>query len=247
MNEILNAIEVLREKAWIDLTHTVTAEIPYFSLFKPLKEATLFTVKEDGFLAKEYTIVTQYGTHIDAPVHFVSGKRFLEELCLKEFILPLFVLHKEQEVRENSDYEVSLEDILMFEEKYGKIPEGSFVAFASGWSERWHNHESFYHFDSLGQAHTPGWSLEALKFLSEKRNICAIGHETLDTDSAMSCVKHQDLIGERYWLSQDKFQVEVLRNLTQVPSVGSAIFLGVPKISQAPGFTVRAFAIVPTN
>lgn len=246
MKDILNCIETLKAKKWIDLTHTVTADIPYFSSFKPLEEATLFTVKEDGFLAKEYKIVTQYGTHIDAPAHFVSGKRFLEELCLKDFILPLLVLHKENAVKENPDYEVSVEDLLDFEETYGEIPAGSFVAFASGWSKRWHKHESFYNLDELGQAHTPGWSIEALKFLSEKRNIGAIGHETLDTDSAVRYVENKDLVGERYWLSQDKFQVEVLTNLAQVPAIGSAIVLGVPKIQKSPGFTIRAFAIVPS-
>lgn len=36
MNDILRCIETLKEKTWIDLTHTVTADIPYFSSFKPL-------------------------------------------------------------------------------------------------------------------------------------------------------------------------------------------------------------------
>lgn len=244
---ILHCIQVLKGKKWIDLTHEVTSEIPYFSSFKPMEEKTLFTVEKNGFLAKEYTLVTQYGTHIDAPSHFASGNNFLEDLSFDQFILPLYVINKEKEVNENPDYEVTIEDILTFEATYGKIPEGSFVAFASGWSKRFNDHKAFYNLDEWNQAHTPGWSIEALKFLNEKRNICAIGHETLDTDSAVTCTKSGDLIGERYWLSQNKFQVEVLNKLTEVPAVGSALFLGVPKIKQAPGFTVRAFAVVPTN
>lgn len=245
MTTIVECLAILKTKKWLDLTHNVSAEIPYFSSFKPLKERTLFTVEDAGFLAKEYQLVSQYGTHIDAPVHFSAGKRFLEELSLKELILPIFVLHKEKEVNENSDYEVTVADILDFEAKYGKLPADSLVAFASDWSKRWGNHENFYNFDEFGQAHTPGWSLEALQFLHEQRNILAIGHETLDTDSAVSCTENKDLIGERYWLSQDKFQIEVLNNLAEVPATGAVIVLGVPKIQQAPGFTVRAFAILP--
>ena len=242
---ILESVNFLKGQKWVDLTHEVTGNIPYFASFKPLSEKTLFTVEEDGFFAKEYHLVTQYGTHIDAPVHFASGKRYLEELSLKELVLPLYVIHKEQEVAENNDYAVTVADILAFEEAYGKIPAESFVAFASDWSKRWENHEAFYNKDEKGQAHTPGWSMEALKFLHEERNDQAIGHETLDTDTSVDCTKNGGLLGELYWLSQNKYQVEVLTRLSELPAIGGVIFLGVPKIKQAPGFNIRAFAIVP--
>lgn len=245
MTTIGDSIKFLKNQKWIDLTHEVSGEIPYFQAFQPLQEETLFTVEKDGFFAKKYQIVTQYSTHIDAPVHFSSEKRYLEELELKDFVLPLFVIHKEDETEKDNDYALTVADILDFEAQYGKIPAESFVAFSSGWSRRWEDHEAFYNLDETGQAHTPGWSMEALKFLHEERNVLAIGHETLDTDTSVDCTKNNGLIGELYWLSQDKFQVEVMTNLWQVPAVGSAIVLGVPKVKAAPGFTIRAFAIVP--
>lgn len=245
MTTILESLAYLKEQKWLDLTHEVSPEIPYFASFRPISEQTLCTVEEDGFFAKEYNIVTQYGTHIDAPVHFSIGKRFLEDLELKELVLPLYVIHKESEVAQNNDYAVTVEDIQAFEKRNGKIPEESFVAFASGWSKRWSEPELFYNKDENNQAHTPGWSLEALKFLHEERNVTAIGHETLDTDTSVDCTKNQGLIGELCWLSQNKFQVEVLANLSKVPETGAVIVLGVPKIKQAPGFNIRAFAIAP--
>lgn len=65
-------------------------------------------------------------------MHFSKGKRSLEELELKEFILPLYVINKEKEVEENNDFVLSAKDILEFEEEHGKIEPKSFVAFASG-------------------------------------------------------------------------------------------------------------------
>ncbi|QLB19944.1 cyclase [Mannheimia granulomatis] len=245
MMTILKAIEFLHTQKWVDLSHGVNTTIPYFPAFKPIEEKTLFTVEKDGFLAKEYTVASQYGTHIDAPVHFADGKRTLDEIGATEFILPLIVIHKEKEVATNPDYRLTVEDIQQFEAEFGKIPSGSFVAFASGWSARWKDIVAFYNKDENGQAHTPGWSLEALQFLHNERDVAAIGHETLDTDSALDFVKNQDLVGERYWLSQNKFQVEVLNNLSSLPSVGGAIFIGVPKIEQAPGFNARVLAVVP--
>ena len=35
---------------------------------------------------KKFTVVGQYGTHIDAPIHFVEGGRWLDEIELKRFI-----------------------------------------------------------------------------------------------------------------------------------------------------------------
>ncbi|WP_373777759.1 cyclase family protein [Glaesserella sp.] len=245
MSDILNAIQVLKKQKWVDLSHSVNPTIPYFPAFKPIESKVLFTVERDGFLANEFTLASQYGTHIDAPVHFAVGKRYLEEIQPLELVLPLIVIHKEKEVERNHDYRLTVEDILAFEAEYGKIPEGSFVAFASGWSSRWLDHQAFYNKDENGQAHTPGWSLEALEFLHQQRDVAAIGHETLDTDSALDFVKHKDLIGERYWLSQDKFQVEVLNNLADLPATGGAVFIGVPKIENASGFNARVFAIIP--
>lgn len=241
---IIDTINQLKQREWVDLTHTLSKSIPYFSAFSPMKEKTLFTIKEDGFYAKEYTLATQYGTHIDPPGHFSEGSGLLDVLTLKDGILPLYVIHKEKEVEKNSDYELTVKDIQHFENENGKIEPGSFVAFSSGWSKKWEDHEAYYNKDDKGQAHTPGWSIEALKFLHEKRNVRAIGHETLDTDSGKAFFENQALLGELYWLSTGNFQVEALSNLSNVPSSGSAIVIGIPKIEESPGFSVRAFAII---
>lgn len=247
MSEITNSVNFLKQQKWVDLSHSIYGGIPYFQSFQPMQEKTLVTVAKDGFFAKEYQLVTQYGTHIDAPVHFVEDRISVDQLAIKDFLLPLIVINKEKEVEKNHDYSLTVEDIKAFEAEYGEIPAESFVAFASGWSKRWADTEAFYNVDQDGQAHTPGWSLEALKFLHEERNVTAVGHETLDTDSSVDCTKNGGLIGELYWLGQDKFQVEVLNRLTELPPVGGAISIGVPKVKDAPGFNVRAIAIVPAE
>ena len=61
----------------------------------------------------------------------------------------------------------------------------------------------------------------------------------------MDVAKHGDLIGERYVLGQDTFQIELLTNLDQLPERGAVIYTISPKPADAPGFPVRAFAITP--
>lgn len=231
----------------IDLSHTVSDRIPRFSAFEILSEKVLFEIDPDGFFAKEYSIPTQYGTHIDAPIHFASGKRTLDELTLDELILPLYVLHFEEEVEANNDFTITSEIIKAYEQEHGQIPEGSFVAFSSGWSKRWDNHEAFYNKDEAGVSHTPGWSVEALEFLHEERQVTAIGHETLDTDSGVDYARANALHAEYYWLAQDKYQVEVMNNLHQLPTQGAAIIVAPVNVEASPGFSVRAFALVPNS
>ena len=60
----------------------------------------------------------------------------LDELELKDLLLPLYVIDRSKEVAENPNYELSKEDVLAFEEEYGKIEPGAFVAFRSDWSHQ---------------------------------------------------------------------------------------------------------------
>ncbi|RLK63930.1 cyclase family protein [Atopobacter sp. AH10] len=238
------SIDILTAKR-IDLTHAIHSEIPHFHAFDPLKEKTLYTIEKDGFLAKEYTLPTAYSTHIDTPGHFSKGKRLLEKISLEELILPLYVLHLEEEVAKNPDFGVDKATILAYEKEHGEIPSGSFVAFSSGWSEKFSDPKAYYNIDEKGIAHTPGWTVEALEFLAHERQVKAIGHETLDTDPGIIYHKTQALDGEFYWLDQDRYQVEVLNNLRAVPTKGAVIVVAPAKVVQAPSFPARVFALVP--
>ncbi|MGX7106482.1 cyclase family protein [Hutsoniella sourekii] len=245
MYPIHKLLDQLKEYEWINLTHPVTKDMPVYHAFDPLIEEQLTTLEETGSNNKQYTIGTSHGTHIDAPEHFVGGLRKLEDLSTQERALPLYVLHLEAEVKENPDYSVSIEDILAFEEKYGQIPAGSFVAFSSGWHHRFDTAENYENPDSDGVQHTPGWSVPALEFLSRERQITAIGHESLNTDTGVEAAEAGDLVAQRFWLGEDKYQVENMANLDQVPAVGSIIIVAMPHIQTAPAFPCEAYAIAP--
>lgn len=244
-NALIEAIQSLKEKEWVDLTHAFGPDSPHFAAFNAATFKTLFN-HDDGFFAQEFTVPGQYGTHIDAPIHFVPGdNRYVHELTLQELVLPLIVIDKSEEAAKDNDFTLYPKDILELEEEYGEIEAGSFVALRTDWSKRWPDQKLFDNNDSEGHNHTPGWSKEALQFLFEKRSIQAVGHETFDTDSAVDFQKNGALIGEYYVLEQDTYQVEVMTNLDKVPAKGAVIFNIVPKVKGASGFPVRSFAILP--
>lgn|SRR5699024_1751812 len=243
-NDLLQAINILKEKKWVDLTHTFGPESPHFSAFEPAEVKTLFD-HDDGFFAQQFSFPTQYGTHIDAPIHFVRDTRYLDELELKELVLPLVVLDFSEEAGRDADFTLSVDDIKAFEAVHGEIEAGTFVALRTDWSKRWPNKELFDNKDEDGNNRIPGWGLEALQFLFEERGIKAVGHETYDTDSAIDFQKHGALRGEYYVLEQDTYQIELLAHLDQLPAKGAVIFSIVPKPEKACGFPVRSFAILP--
>ncbi|HBZ79620.1 MULTISPECIES: cyclase family protein [Brevibacillus] len=243
-NDLIQAIQLLKEKEWVDLTHTFGPESPHFSAFESAEFKTLFT-HDDGFFSQSFTFAGQYGTHLDAPIHFVRDKRYLDELDLKELVLPLVVIDKSKEAEANNDYSLTVEDILQFEAEHGKIESGSFVALRTDWSKRWPDVAAFNNKDADGNNHAPGWGLDALKFLFEERQIKAVGHETFDTDASVDFQKNGALLGEYYVLAQDTYQVELLKNLDKLPAKGAVIVNITPKPEKASGFPVRSFAILP--
>lgn len=225
---------------WIDLTRELSTETDHWSGFPAMEVEVPFNYPEAGFFAHKYTLVSQYGTHIDAPCHFVEGKRTLAEIMPEEMVLPLCVIDVAKEAAANADFVCGMAEILAWEAEYGRIPEGAFVAMRTDWSKR----ADMDNIDADGVKHFPGWGMDALKFLIEERNVAAFGHEPKDTDAGIESAKN-GYAGEYYLLEQNRYQIELMCNLDRLPPVGALIFCGFPKAKDSPGFTARCLALCP--
>lgn len=229
---------------WLDLSLELSPQTPHWQGFKPLDVKPLYTFENtDGvFSVNQYTLAGQYGTHIDFPGHFDPKGRLAHEYGVEDMAYPLVVIDKSAEVNANPDYCLSRQDVLEFEKVNGPVPEGSFVVFRSDWSKR--APQDYENKDAEGNSHFPGWSIDALKYLIEERNVAVIGHETPDTDSARSGGE-LGMVCEDYVLKQGKLNVELLRGLDQAPAVGAIAFITFPNVRDGLGFPSRVFAIAP--
>jgi kynurenine formamidase len=242
--------QTLQSKTFVDLTHAFEAGIPHWHGYPDEKRETIFWYEEgvgtlgSGFFAQRYSIVGQWGTHIDPPAHFVKGLRTIDQIDLKEMIMPLVVIDVHDKVASNPDYTISLDDIKAWETKYGKIPKKAFVAMRTDWSKRWPDPTAMANKDADGIAHYPGWSLDVLKYLYEKRKITASGHEPTDTDPGIATSKG-DYSLEAYILGQNHYQIELLTNLDKLPEAGALVVVSFPKPKGGSGFPARVFAILP--
>lgn len=236
--------DLLNSKDYVDLTHSFRPGIPHWEGFPNETVETVFNFSTSGFLAQKFSLVGQWGTHVDAPVHFHQGKRTVDQIDVKEMVLPLVVLDIHEKVSANPDYTINMDDVLTWESRYGKIPEGCFVALRTDWSKRWPNQTAMLNRDRNGTLHYPGWSMEVLRYLYEDRKITASGHETTDTDPGLQTTEDNYTL-ESYILGQDHFQIELLAGLDKVPEYGALIVVAFPKPEGGSGFPARAFAILP--
>jgi kynurenine formamidase len=247
---LLDLQRILASKKFIDLTHAFEPGIPRWPGFPDEKRETAYWYEKGkgslgtGFFTEIFTHVGQWGTHVDPPAHFIKGLRTVDQIGLKEMILPLVVIDVHGEAAKNPDYTLTMERIKKWETDHGPVPAGAFVAMRTDWSKRWPDAVAMENKDSSGVSHYPGWSLPALKYLYEDCKITASGHETTDTDPGVATSK-EDYSLETYILKTDHYQIELLTNLDQVPESGALIIATFPKPKGGSGFPARVFAICP--
>lgn len=251
--ETLSLLEIQRivvGKKFVDLTHTFAPGIPHWPGFPDEKRRTIYWYDKragmmgEGFFTEVYTHVGQWGTHVDAPAHFHRNRRTVDQIDVKEMILPLVVIDVHNDVAKNPDYTLTLDRVKKWEHDHGPVPGGAFVALRTDWSKRWPDASAMENKDAAGVAHYPGWSLAALKYLYEKRRITPSGHETTDTDPGLATTK-DDYSLETYVLGTNHYQIELLTNLDQVPESGAIVVVSFPKPKGGSGFPARIFAILP--
>jgi len=245
-----DAWHAIKEKKFVDLTHAFAPGIPHWKGFPDEKLETLYWYEAgvgklgSGFYAQSFTHVGQWGTHVDPPAHFAKGMRTVDQIDVKEMILPLVVLDVHKAVTNNPDYTITMDDVRNWENKHGQIPEGAFVAMRTDWSKRWPIMDAMQNKDTDGIAHYPGWSMEVLKYLYEDRKITASGHETTDTDPGIATSK-DDYSLETFILKSNHYQIELLAHLDEVPESGALVVASFPKPKGGSGFPARVFAILP--
>ena len=231
---------------YVDLTHTFGPNTPHWKGFGSMTVRALYTIPKDGFHVDQYCHVGQWGTHVDAPAHFHTGLRTIDQIAPSEMLLPLVVIDVHGKVARNPDYMLTMQDVQAWEHSHGRIPAHAFVAMRTDWSKRWPSQTAMENVDAHGVGHYPAWSMPVLKFLYEQRHVTATGHETTDTDGGILASKN-DYSMESYVLGTNHYQIEMLAHLDKVPDAGALVMVTFPKPAHGTGFPARVIAIVPAG
>jgi len=234
----------LKNAKYIDLTHTLTPSIPVWKGFGPStfgptlnpENGEPYRYAKDGFEATRYNLSTdQFGTQLDPPAHWAPEYPAIDELPATYAIRPLVVISIVEQVATNPGYSLQVSDIEQWETGHGRIPAGSVVMVRSDWSKEWPD-------PALATRRVfPGVSLDALKFLHEKRHILFHGHEPLDTDATPT------LEGEHWLMHHGYTQAEGVAHLDQVPETGCLVTIGYPEFKGGLGGYARYIAVCPAD
>ena len=211
----------------IDLTLTISEKTPTFPGSPKPHFIEWETIPKDGYNLELLFLSTHTGTHIDAPFHFVKNGKKIHEIAPERLVNEAVLIR----IGKNSNRSISKTDIQNFEQKNGKIENGSTVIFYTGWQKNLN--KEFYFTEN------PGLSVSAAKYLvSKKINMVGIDSPSIDlgTDSKFSV--HHVLAKNNILI------VENLANLGKIKSNNFHLITSPLKLKNATGSPIRAFGFV---
>ena len=238
----------------VDLTHTLSPDFP--ALVLPPQFGQVWGFKQErishydeagpGWYWNNFSCGEHTGTHFDAPVHWVTGKdhpaNTVDTIDPARFIAPAVVLDASAEVARNADWLLTVDFVQTWEQQHGRIPAGAWVLLRTDWSLRITDPAAFLNLQEDG-AHTPGPTQEAVEWLIRERNVLGFGVETINTDAGQSYAWPLPYPCHTLMHGANKYGLQCLRNLDQLPPQGALIVAAPLKIQQGSGSPLRVLAL----
>jgi kynurenine formamidase len=226
----------------LDLGYSLNDRSPFWpgDDYEPFKLRTIATLEKNGVLSKAFAVPEHFGTHVDAPNHFERNQPGVDELRPRDLFGPGVVIDVAMQAEVDADYRASLSDVEAWERVHGKIPDGAIVFLKSGWGQHWKNPARYRNQDSMGVMHFPGFSIEAAKFLIERRAAKALAIDTLSIDHGPSknFVVHHAVNGA------GRYAVENVAQLDKLPPRDFLVIVAPIKIESGSGGPARVFAMM---
>ena len=196
------------------------------------------TVAKNGYFTRSFWMLEHYGTHLDAPIHFPPGKTTVDQIPAKQLFGPAVVLDVRAEAAKNADYQALVSHVAEWENKHGRISQGSIVLLRTGWASRWPDVQKYRNQDARGKMHFPGFSADVARLLIA-RKVSGIGCDTLSADYGAS----EDYAVHHSVLGSGLYQLENLSDLSEVPEAGAFLVVAPIKLEGGSGGPVRVFAV----
>ncbi len=210
----------------IDLTHTISEDMPVFPGTMPPVISLTNTYQKDGFKESCINMVTHTGTHMDPPVHVLPNQPTIDGLDVKHFVGPGIVIDVSNKSEGDS---ITIDDILPYREA---TDNADFLLFYTGWDSYWGKSEYFGDYPAVDDS--------VISYINDTRKK-GIGVDVIGLDPVVDkmLVHHRQL-----FCNGDKVIIENLTNLDRL--IGKDfIFIALPlKIKNGDGSPVRAVAVI---
>jgi kynurenine formamidase len=239
----------------VDLTHTLSPEFPALQLPPQFGQVWAFSMERisqydaagPGWYWNNFSCGEHTGTHFDAPVHWVTGKNHsnntVDTIDARQFIGPACVVDASREVAADPDWLLTVDFLEAWEAQHGRIPAGAWLLLRTDWSRRLADPAAFVNMREDG-AHTPGPTQQAVEWLIRDRDVRGFGVETINTDAGQSYAWPVAYPCHTLMHGANKFGLQCLMNLDQLPPQGAMIVAAPLKIQGGSGSPLRVLALV---
>jgi kynurenine formamidase len=210
----------------LDLTLEISDNLPSFPGSPRPRFISWATNKDDGYNLELIFLSSHSGTHIDAPFHFVEKGIKIDKIPLRRLVTNAILF----KIKKRANEVITKQDIVEFENKYGKLQPNSTLIFATGWHK---NLLKKYYFTK-----NPGVSISAAKYLIQKRiNLVGIDSPSIDSGSDSRFLAHHQ------FLNKGILVLENLCNLEKISGIHFKLVVLPLKLKGATGSPVRAIAL----
>jgi kynurenine formamidase len=230
----------------VDLTHSLPASgfekprKPGYRLETVDLSERMPTSRTSESQASESQASEQFATRIDAPAGLRPGTWTVDQIPAGRLIGPLVVLDVSASAKSNPDYEISVQDIALWEQVNGQIPLGAVIVARTGWGSRWNSLRKYRNTDAQGVTHFPGYSRDAARFLAEGRNALGLGIDTANLDRGSA----RKFAVAQYAAEHGLYLLANVANLDRMPANGAVAMVAPAKVAGGSTAPVRILALV---
>lgn len=191
---------------WVDLTHSFNESTIYWpndpSTFKRKVDFLGMTPNNYFYSAGSFSAPEHGGTHIDAPIHFNKTGWTVDKIPLNSLIGVAVVIDVSEKAVKDKDYQITIQDVLDYEKKFGEIPINSIIIFKTGYGKFYPDRAFCLGTEMLGAAalpnlHFPGIHPDLAKWLVDNKKPTLVGIDTPSIDYGQSKLfeTHRILLG----------------------------------------------------
>ena len=237
----------------LDLTTPLSRDTPILNLPEPfantvglsLSPVSHFDEAGPAWAWNDVSVGEHAGTHLDAPVHWISGRdgKSVDQIEPSRLIGPLVVIDKTAEVLEDPDFLLEPHHLEQWQEEHGTLPDNCWIIFRTGWSARGGNATDFANADDAGP-HTPGVSAAGAQWIAANASISGVGVETVGIDAGQAATFDPMFPVHSFLLGADKYGVTSLRHVDRLPVLGATLIVAPLPIVGGTGSPARVFALV---
>ena len=225
----------------VDLTHPIRPDVPVWPGDPPVEFETIATIPEQGYFLRRFAMGEHSGTHISTASAFLDQCITPDRLEPEALIKPAVVIDVRYHAGGDPDYTLSVDDLAEWEKRHGKAPAGSMVLLLTGWHRYWDDPARFFNLGDDGLMHTPGFGLDAVRFLLDEWSAAGIGTDTHGVDAG----RDGGLEVSRYLAQQGAMILECLNNLDRLPAIRSTLVIGRLPLVGGSGSPASVLALVP--